>query len=658
LFWLCQVDFFAKLSSFSMYQITIRLPCNRDYAGTLKLEDAKGKLIAGPFHICARAHDELAQANGNPDRIPVLPFGDMPLGEYQITQIIPSGPGTPYDSDEFGSAGIVFLQPRHGEAVLADANGRFIFLIQGGALSRNGALRPTDDGSLRLSNRDQRKLVGILRRVGAGACRCIVTNSGNAKRRVATAGSARSPRAPGRGAAAAGLAETSRRSWLRTMLIAAGAFASVPSLLLFSAPKAHGEGGGTDYSPKEDLNKYQDQLKQAQDAAAQAQADYERETQTNPNANMAPMLDAQGKVQGLENMVRYEQEQAAKQQSGTVTQPNNENSSNNTTTGTESNTGNESNTTTGTESNTGNSSNTTGMGTESNTGNESNATTTGTESNTGNSSNTTGTGTESNTGNESNTTTTGTESNTGSSSSTTGTGTESNAGNESNTTTGTESNTGNSSNTTGTGTESTTENPPVKEPTYNTGPDTHDQSNSALVGANDVLHDAPHDTQSNQNQAGATKSAMSDLNNGVSSGQNATGEKVGTEINSTGTTSGAFGARETDSKKINSNGNGEGAAGDLSKFWDQGMKGTGTGPAVFVPPATSSGTVTRQNTPPATTQTTPATTTLSPTEQAIKNYNASGPAYTIPPKYIKTAKEPPTPDVTPPKKAKMTPPAL
>ena len=618
-----------------MYQITIRLPCNRDYAGTLKLEDAKGKLIAGPFHICARAHDELAQANGNPDRIPVLPFGDMPLGEYQITQIIPSGPGTPYDSDEFGSAGIVFLQPRHGEAVLADANGRFIFLIQGGALSRNGALRPTDDGSLRLSNRDQRKLVGILRRVGAGACRCIVTNSGNAKRRVATAGSARSPRAPGRGAAAAGLAETSRRSWLRTMLIAAGAFASVPSLLLFSAPKAHGEGGGTDYSPKEDLNKYQDQLKQAQDAAAQAQADYERETQTNPNANMAPMLDAQGKVQGLENMVRYEQEQAAKQQSGTVTQPNNENSSNNTTTGTESNTGNESNTTTGTESNTGNSSNTTGMGTESNTGNESN------------------------------TTTTGTESNTGSSSSTTGTGTESNAGNESNTTTGTESNTGNSSNTTGTGTESNTENPPVKEPTYNTGPDTHDQSNSALVDANDVLHDAPHDTQSSQNQAGATKSAMSDLNNGVSSGQNATGEKVGTEINQTGTTSGAFGARETDSKKINSNGNGEGAAGALSDFWDKGLKGAGTGAAVFVPTATSSGTVTQPNTSPATTQTTPATTTLSPTEQAIKNYNASGPAYTIPPKYIKTAKEPPvpditppTPDVTPPKKAKMTPPAL
>ena len=257
-----------KPSNFSMYQITIRLPCNRDYAGTLKLEDAKGKLVAGPFQICARADDGLARANGNPGRLPVLPFGDMPLGEYEIVRIVPSGPGTPFDRKEFGAAGIIFLQPKHGEAALADANGRFIFLIHGGALARHGALRPTEDGSLRVSNRDQRKLLGVLRRVGADACRCIVTNSGRAQRRVAVAaGSARSTRAPTRGgaahsgplaaAAAAGLAETSRRSWLRTMLIAAGAFTSVPNLLRFFSPKAYGEGGGTDYGHKaaDDLNK-------------------------------------------------------------------------------------------------------------------------------------------------------------------------------------------------------------------------------------------------------------------------------------------------------------------------------------------------------------------------------------------------------------------
>jgi hypothetical protein len=344
-----------------MHQITIRLPSNRDYTGTLKLEDAKGKLIAGPFHVCARAHDELARANGNPDRLPVLPFGDMPLGEYEIVRVVPSGPGTPFDRNEFGSAGIVFLQPKHGEAALADANGRFIFLIHGGALARNGALRPTEDGSLRLSNRDQRRFIGTLRRVGADACRCNVTNSGSARRRVAIAAhSARSTRAPGRGdpthsapfaaAASASLAETSRRSWLRTVLIAAGAFATIPNLLRFFSPKAYGDGGGTDYYPKttsqptneenqksttetssgttttteppmvipptmandpdvQNLNKYQQQLQQDQAAAAKAQADYEAQKQINPNTNMAPLLDAQAKLKGTQDMVKYETNQ-------------------------------------------------------------------------------------------------------------------------------------------------------------------------------------------------------------------------------------------------------------------------------------------------------------------------------------------------------------
>jgi hypothetical protein len=266
-----------------MYQITIRLPSNRDFAGTLKLEDAKGQLIAGPFQVCARAHDELARISGNPDRVAVLPFGDMPLGEYQITQIIKSGTGTPYDADEFGAAGIIFLQPKHGEAALADANGRFVFLIQGGALGRNGALRPTEDGSLRLSNRDQRKLVGALRRLGTEACRCFVTNSGIAKHRVAASDPVRTTSLQTRGntahsgslaagATAAGLAETSRRSWLRTMLMAAGAFASAPGLLLFSPPKARGQSGGTDYSSGKaanDLNNAAGYGRRAEDEATQ-----------------------------------------------------------------------------------------------------------------------------------------------------------------------------------------------------------------------------------------------------------------------------------------------------------------------------------------------------------------------------------------------------
>ncbi len=570
-----------------MHQITIRLPCNRDYAGTLKLEDAKGKLIAGPFKICARAHDELARAHGNPDRLPVLPFGDMPLGEYHITQIVPSGSGTPYDGDEFGSAGIVFLQPRHGEAVLADANGRFIFLIHGGALSRNGALRPTHDGSLRLSNRDQRKLISVLRRVGVVACRCIVTNSGSAKHRVAAAGSAHSKRAPARDAAAAGLAETSRRSWLRTMLIAAGAFASVPSLLLFSAPKAYGEGGGTDYSPKQDLDKYQDQLNQAQQAAAQAQADYEKEKQTDPNANMAPMLDAEGKVQGLQDMVRYEQQQAAQQQPATTTtEPANENPTNTGPTTTEPT--NENPTTTTVPEPTFNNPQNTTTTTEPNNENPTTTTTT-TEPTNENPQNTTPTtGTETTNENPATTTPTGTETN------------NENPPNTTPTTTGTESVNENPTSTTPTtGTETTNENPAntqtmtVSEPTYNNGPDTQTQSNPAQPGTETDMRDAPHDTQPNQTQAPASTTAQGDLNNAAGFSSKAQGE-VGpstTTPDSTATKSGAFGTAETDNSKITTSGPADAAHKDASQIFDIGSQKSASAPAGFVPPTPSSATV-------------------------------------------------------------------
>jgi hypothetical protein len=589
-----------------MHQITIRLPCNRDYAGTLKLEDAKGKLIAGPFKICARAHDELARANGNPDRLPVLPFGDMPLGEYHITQIVPSGSGTPYDGDEFGSAGIVFLQPRHGEAVLADANGRFIFLIHGGALSRDGALRPTHDGSLRLSNRDQRKLVSVLRRVGATACRCIVTNSGSAKHRVAAVGSVRSKRAPARDAAAAGLAETSRRSWLRTMLIAAGAFASAPSLLLFSSPKAYGEGGGTDYSPKQDLDKYQDQLNQAQQAAAQAQADYEKEKQTDPNANMAPMLDAQGKVQGLQDMVRYEQQQAAQQQPATTTtttEPANENPTNTGPTTTEPN--NENPTTTTVPEPTYN--------------NPQNTTTT-TEPNNENPTTTTTTTEPANENPQDTTTTTGTET------------TNDNPANTTPTTTGTESVNENPTNTTSTtGTETTTDNPAntqtmtVSEPTYNNGPDTQTQSNPAQPGTETDMRDAPHDTQANPNQAPAATTAQGDLNNASGFSSKAQGE-VGpatTTPDSTAAKSGAFGTAETDSSKITTNGPADAAHKDASQIFDIGGQKSASAPAVAVPPTPTSAPVEAPLVIPEDMQGKPDVVALNNAQQQLKQSQAA-----------------------------------
>jgi hypothetical protein len=428
------------------------------------------------------------------------------------------------------------------------------------------------------------------------------------------------------------------------MLIAAGAFASVPSLLLFSSPKVYGEGGGTDYSPKQDLDKYQNELNQAQQAAAQAQADYEKEKATDPNANMAPMLDAQGKVQGLENMVKYEQQQAAQQPSpATTTEPANETPTNTTTT-TEPANENPTNPTTTTvpeptyqnpqnpafPADTGPTDGPVHIEPGATVQPSPNPTTTTTEPTNENPTNTTEPASE----NPQNPTTTTTEPNNENPTNPTTTTTEPNNENPANTTTTTEPN---------------NENPPVKEPTYPNGSDTQPQANPAQPDANDVLRDAPN-SNSNPNQAPATKSAMGDLNNGVNYGQKATGENGDATINPTGTTAGSFGTPETDRTKINLKSNGEGAADDSSQVFDKGVAGGGTGPAVFVPSATSSGTVTQSNSSPATTQTAPAATTVSPADQSTKN--SSGPANVNPPQFTKPA---PAPDVTPPKQD-VTPP--
>ena len=248
-----------RIVAMQKIKLIVRLPRNRDFAGQIHVEDSAGKRLVGPFPVCGRADDKLARENKNPRRDPLLPFGDTPLGEYHLSQIIGSGPGTPYAGEEFGSAGIILLQPKDGDAALADANGRFGFFIQGGALSRNGLLRPAD-GSLRLSNRDQRKLIGGLRQFDNAECHCVVLDAGVVKKgRPVAVTPARNLLAHSR-AMLSGLAgttalEPAHRSWLRQMLLAGRLTISIPSLLMLSSHAAlsqHAPGsGGSHWSARQ-----------------------------------------------------------------------------------------------------------------------------------------------------------------------------------------------------------------------------------------------------------------------------------------------------------------------------------------------------------------------------------------------------------------------
>jgi GH24 family phage-related lysozyme (muramidase) len=169
-----------------MRKLVVSLPTNRDFEGVLRLEDDKGRVVAGPFAVCGRADDSAARRHGNSSRHPQLPFGDTPLGRYRMTAILPTGRGTSLSADRFGPNGVIVLAPTAGDAALADANGRFYIIIQGGKLSPGRRLRPTN-GSLRLTDKDQKRLVRALRRSLHCVCECVSSSEPPGERVVGKA---------------------------------------------------------------------------------------------------------------------------------------------------------------------------------------------------------------------------------------------------------------------------------------------------------------------------------------------------------------------------------------------------------------------------------------------------------------------------------------
>lgn len=229
-----------------MYKVIVRFTADRDQTGLLEVQSPEGKRLSGPFAVCGRADDLSARDHKNPERNPLLPFGDTPFGDYRVTGVLESGEGTDYSSEEYGPAGIVLLQPRNGDAALADANGRFVFFIQGGDPSPDGGLRPTN-GSLRLYNRDQKRLVSLLQRTQGSICVVVETTGLKGTLSVASAAARRAP--PYSSRPALRLSRASPRSqmltmfWLRTVMGASGVLMAMRGALGFTAGNLHADPG-------------------------------------------------------------------------------------------------------------------------------------------------------------------------------------------------------------------------------------------------------------------------------------------------------------------------------------------------------------------------------------------------------------------------------
>ena len=163
-----------------MNRVVVELAADRNRCGTLRVVDSRGRKICGPFAVAARASDDTAKANGNPARNPVLRFGDTPLGGYIVRQYLKSGTRTPFPAAQFGPHGVIVIEPISGEAAIAEANGRFHFLISGGDLSKSSQLRSTA-GGLRLENKNMRTLFAALK-LSPGVLCDVVDCSRNGQR--------------------------------------------------------------------------------------------------------------------------------------------------------------------------------------------------------------------------------------------------------------------------------------------------------------------------------------------------------------------------------------------------------------------------------------------------------------------------------------------
>ncbi|MGG6263091.1 hypothetical protein ACQ4M3_07410 [Leptolyngbya sp. AN03gr2] len=149
----------------------IELPQDRNRMGKIYALNSDRQRVMGPYAIAAKADGITATHYNNRDRNPLRPYGDFPLGQYQITNFYPSNFGI----ESYGNNGILMLTPVHGDGVTAQHNGRQIFMIHAGGLEERGVLQPTN-GSLRVSAPTMRQLTSVITQIGFGI-RCEVIAS-------------------------------------------------------------------------------------------------------------------------------------------------------------------------------------------------------------------------------------------------------------------------------------------------------------------------------------------------------------------------------------------------------------------------------------------------------------------------------------------------
>jgi GH24 family phage-related lysozyme (muramidase) len=159
-----------------MQRLEIKLPVDRTFCGSLTLFSANGDIEVGPVPVCSKASDRLSSDHYNPSRTPLLPYGDTPIGMYRFSRLLSMREAEGVDIERYGRFGVVVFDPCGGDAVLAEAAGRFELWLHGGSGRTDQQLVSTA-GSLRLRDDDQRLIMRALAKVSSVICELSVQPS-------------------------------------------------------------------------------------------------------------------------------------------------------------------------------------------------------------------------------------------------------------------------------------------------------------------------------------------------------------------------------------------------------------------------------------------------------------------------------------------------
>lgn len=164
-----------------MATLKVQLDPDRTKAGAISLINKNGQTVQF-LSALGKASKTDAAAHRNPGCSTLLPYGDTPLGGYNVVRIEDTSRFTGKPLNSYGNKGRIRIEPVSGEALLAKQNGRSGLLIHGKGADYTVNKLIVTNGCIRMLNSEIEVLIRAmidLQIAGDAVTTCTVEHIGN-----------------------------------------------------------------------------------------------------------------------------------------------------------------------------------------------------------------------------------------------------------------------------------------------------------------------------------------------------------------------------------------------------------------------------------------------------------------------------------------------